>query len=281
MKTICVNGKMINIKGPNESFGNHVLHLFACWTISKKLNINLSINSSSNLDDVFDFEKKDISTNINLYTEKYGGDMKEHCDKEIENNDFFEKLLSGLIDLPESFYIEGWFWNSIFLPTKEFFSDFKVKPELLREIELNHNFIRDDNTLVIHYRGSDFSNHSIGWGDLRLKEDYYEKCLEDFSENKKNFRVVIVSDEAPNFLINISNKYSNVVTIEKNNYKIDWLILLLSKNIICSNSSFCYTAGWYEKNIIYQPNQFFTRYKSTDLHYPVFCYYKKNNCKVL
>jgi hypothetical protein len=30
-----------------------------------------------------------------------------------------------------------------------------------------------------------------------------------------------VSDEAPNFLINISNKYSNMITVERNNYKID------------------------------------------------------------
>ena len=72
-----------------------------------------------------------------------------------------------------------------------------------------------------------------------------------------------------------------VTTTISVNVCIDWLILLKSKNLICSNSSFCYTAGWYSKEMVYQPDKFFTRYIKTDLHYPAFPYYKTQKTKIL
>lgn len=284
MKYICTDSVMLNTKGPNQSFGNHLLHLFACWKISKSLGIELSINCYSNLDELFDLEKFKNKSDIEpilLYTEKYGGTVDEHVDKDIENNNFFNSLLQGSVEVPDSFYMKGWFWNSVFLPNDDIFKDLLIKEELLKTIESEHSYLKDDSTLVIHYRGTDFSNHSIGWGDLRLKSDYYTRCMEDFFKDKKSGKIVVVTDDYPDFLVDLCNLYSKDVIVEKNDYLIDWLILLKSKNLICSNSSFCYTAGWYSKEMVYQPDKFFTRYIKTDLHYPAFPYYKTQKTKIL
>jgi len=284
MKFICTDSIMLNTKGPNQSLGNHILHLFACWKIAKNLGLKISINCYSNLDELFNldsFRNKSNTDPVLLYTEKYGGSVEEHVAKEIENNNFFGELLSGKIEIPGSFYMKGWFWNSSFLPEDDIFKDFRIKKELLDNLEKNHRYLKDESTLVIHYRGTDFINHSIGWGDLRLKPEYYDKCISDFFNLNPAGKIVIVSDEHPDFLIDLCKKYSTDVITEKNDYLIDWLILLMSKNLICSNSSFCYTAGWYNKNMVYQPDRFFTRYINGDLHYPTFTYYKNKKTKKL
>lgn len=268
---------MLNTKGPNQSFGNHILHLFGCWKISKKLGLSLSINCNSNLDELFildKFKNKSDSDPILIYTEKHGGNLEDHVKKEIENNIFFSELLNGNMEIPDSFCIKGWFWNSIFLPGEDIFEDISINPELINMTIEELPFIKEDSCLVIHYRGTDFSNHSIGWGDLRLKSEYYEKCISDFIEKNSIEKIVIISDDNPDFLIDLCKKYSKKIIFNRNNYIIDWLSILLCKNLICSNSSFCYTSGWYKKNNIYQPNKFFTRYIKTDLHYPVFPYYE-------
>ena len=230
MKFICTDSIMLNTKGPNQSLGNHLLHLFACWKISKNLDIELSINCYSNLDELFNldiFRNRSRIDPVLLYTEKYGGSVEEHVIKDIENNNFFVDLLSRKIEIPESFYMKGWFWNSIFLPNDNIFKDFEIKKELLNNLEKNHTYLQDELTLVIHYRGTDFVNHSIGWGDLRLKIDYYNKCITDFFYANPVGKIVIVSDQHPDFLVDLCKKYSNDVIISKNDYLTDWLILLM------------------------------------------------------
>jgi hypothetical protein len=236
------------------------------------------------LDELFNLDHFRNSSHLDpvlLYTEKYGGSIDEHVQKEIENNNFFSELLAGNIETPESFYMKGWFWNSVFLPEEDIFKDIQIKEELLNILEKNHGYLKDPSTLVVHYRGTDFLNHSIGWGDLRLKSEYYEKCISDFFSSNKVGKIVIISDEHPDFLVDLCERYSNDVISTANDYLIDWLILLRSKNLVCSNSSFCYTAGWYSKNIVYQPDRFFTRYIRKDLSYPTFPYYKNTKTKKL
>lgn len=284
MMYISTDSVMLNTKGPNQSFGNHLLHLFACWKLSKHLNRELSISCSSNLDEIFNLQKfknKSILDPILFYTEKYGGNIEEHVEKDIQNNNFFNQLFDGSIQLPSSFYMKGWFWNSIFLPDETFFEKIEIHPELLEHTKIGRGYLEEKTTMVLHYRGTDFMNHSIGWGDLRLRNEFYEKCLLDALNEIDIERLVLVSDEVPDFIFELGIKFGLDIIIERNDWKIDWLILFLSKNLICSNSSFCYTAGWYKKNLCYQPLKFFTRYIDTDLTYPVFPYYNNKQTKIL
>lgn len=271
---------MLNTKGPNQSFGNHVLHLYGVWKISKTLGINFSVGEDSNLDEMFildPFKKKGKGDPSLLFTEKYGGNLYDHVHKEEQNDAFISSLLTSKIEIPQDFYLSGWLFNSRLLPDSRFFEDVKIKENLIDEIENNFSYIREESSLVIHYRGTDFSNHSIGWGDLRLKEEYYELCLKNFSASRKIGRIILVSDEVPDFLLSLCQRYTSNISVEKNNYLIDWLILLFSKNLICSNSSFCYTAGWHNKNVVYQPRGFLARYIDKTLSYPLYPYYQIKN----
>lgn len=282
MTTVHADSLMLNTKGPNQSFGNHVLHFFATWKISKTLGINLSVNTESNLDEAFDLSKyKNCGGDpVLLYSEKYGGSIEDHIKKEEENNLFFKDLLEGKVHLPQDFSLKGWFWNSLFLPDESIFEDLKINEHLIQEVS-KRGYLKDNGCLVVHYRGTDFSTHSIGWGDLRLKEDYYEKCFSDFSSHNKINTLVIVGDEHPESLISLGKKYCTNLILEKNSYLVDWCILLFCKNLICSNSSFCYTAGWYKKNIVYQPEGFFLRYINENLSYPLYPYYGGKEAKIL
>lgn len=284
MKFICADDIMLNTKGPNQSLGNHILHLFGCFAIAKKLGIGLYVGCVSNLDELFNLEKFNAPVPpppVLLYHEKHGGSIEDHVRNEVENNDFFVNLLSGNIEIPDSFYIKGWLWNSLFLPDPDIFDHLIIRDDLQEKSDIKSTELNLESSLVIHYRGTDFSNHSIGWGDVRLREEYYIKCLEDFFMERKACDIIIVSDDDTDFLYDICKKYSSEVKIEKNNYLIDWLILLKSKKLICSNSSFCYTAGWKDKEVVYQPSKFMTRYIDTDLHYPVYPYYTKYKSKLL
>lgn len=284
MKTVYTDDVMLNTKGPNQSFGNHVLHLYGVWKIAKTLGINFSVGVDSNLDEMFildPFKRKGTGSPSLVFVEKYGGDLYDHMPKEEQNNSFIKSLLSGEINPPEDFYLNGWLFNSNLLPDLSFFDEIQIKSELISEIQNDFSYIRDENNLVIHYRGTDFINHSIGWGDLRLKEDYYRSCLEDFSSKQDIEKIILVSDEVPNFLLGVCREYSPQVSIENNSYLIDWLILLFSKNLICSNSSFCYTAGWYDKKITYQPRGFLARYIDQNLSYPLYPYYKIKNSIII
>lgn len=284
MKTVHTDDIMLNTKGPNQSFGNHLLHLYGIWKISKKLGINFSIGVESNLDEMFildQFKRRGTGSPSLIFVENYGGNLYEHIPKEEQNNYFIDSLISGKIEVPDNFYLNGWLFNSILLPDSSFFDEIRIREELISEIQGKFSYIKEDQNIVIHYRGTDFINHSIGWGDLRLREEYYKSCLEDFASKSEVGKVIIVSDEVPDFLLTICQEYSNDILIEKNNYLIDWLILLFSKNLICSNSSFCYTAGWYNKSVTYQPRGFLARYIDQNLSYPLYPYYKTKNSIII
>jgi len=272
MPTICTSSAHLLMHGPNQSFGNHVLHLFAVYAIAKRLSIDFKITSDSNLDQVFDLNAFKLYENPPcFFAEEYNGDVETYYAKESRNYQFTDVLLANKLLLPDIFQIQGWFWNSKLLPDNSFFETIKIKECNLEKLK-NKNYIYDADTLVIHYRGTDFQNHAIGWGDIRLKNDYYAACIEDYRTKHKLKKLVIVSDD--HHVCDALLHSGLDIIVEKNDYVIDWLLLLFCKNLVCSNSSFCYTAGWFDKNVVYQPNKFFTRYFDTDKHFPIDPYYK-------
>jgi hypothetical protein len=214
-------------------------------------------------------EYKEFSQPPVLFAEDYGGDIDEFYAKELNNYAWTYNVEN--LQINEDFQIKGWFWNSSLLPDDEFFQVFKIRPHLIEQVS-KKTYINEEGTLVLHYRGTDFKYHCIGWGDVSLKPEYYEKCIEDYVKKHPLKKLVIVSDE-PDYITSLL-KYETEIIVERNNEFIDWLILLFSKNLICSNSSFCYTAGWFNKNNVYQPNKFFTRYRETEKHFPPNAYYK-------
>jgi hypothetical protein len=276
---IFTSNEHLLVNGPNQSFGNHLLHLFSVYYVSKKLNIPFKISCNSNLDNVFELSEFREDGNPKIaFNELFGGNVDEYHEKELQNYNFFEDINKSLINIETDFQLKGWFWNSKLLPDKTFFDTFKIKKHLLEQIT-KKDFIYNSNALVVHYRGKDFKTHTVSWGDIRLKEDYYKACVEDFLTKNPLTKIILISDDLDT-ISQYFKSFTNIeVVLESNDYIIDWLILLFAKNLICSNSSYCYTAGWFNKKIVYQPAKFFTRYLNTEKHFPPNPYY--NNSIIL
>jgi hypothetical protein len=282
MKTVYTNRAHLLGHGPNQSFGNHMLHLFYIWNLSKQRGFNMGITANSNLDEllILDKYKKKLPPNsVCLYDELHGGEFDEFYRKESQNlNVLYDFLFKENLVFPDNFYLKGWFWHEKVSPSSEIFEDLQFKPEILNYVKTKYPFIFDDSTLTIHYRGTDFKRHSIGWGDLSLPEDYYVNALNSARQHMEIKKILVVSDE-PSFITDILTDEKKIITYSNENYYTDWLILHQSKNLICSNSSFCWTAGLFNKNFVTQPKGFFMYNINKEKVFPPNPYYK--NSKII
>ncbi|GEM_PF-6666382 len=251
--------------GQNASFGNHLLHLMFCAKLAVSRNIPMVIPVDSNLDNLLNLNNYKVPF-VNpelLFSEEFGGNPKKCKEKGYRNLEYSKKLLSEEIKLPEGdFFVEGWFQHkSTMLTLAEFKHMLPVREELIEEYYKKYPFIRDSRTIAIHYRGTDF----LGFGntDRRLPENYYRKALKrilkEMGKKVDQVDIHIFSDE-PSVLqkylrLNkrkIEKNRLNVI-IHEDDYYLDWLGLFLANNAICSNSSFAYSACFYNKNIVIQP----------------------------
>ena len=266
------------VKGPNQSFGNHVLHLYAIYSFAKANNLPFFVTVDSNLDELFDLShfKTDFQPSDCLFNEAYGGGLDEYRQKEIRNYARTDSILSGKELITEPVFASGWFWNKALLPSEDFFNTVRIKPEVFSRIR-SKSYIFDEHTLVIHYRGTDFRHHQIGFGDIRLRQEYYSKCIEHFKQKRHSYgiiRIVLIADDVNEALSVMPSLHQYDLIVETNDYITDWMILFSCANLVCSNSSFCYTAGAYNKSIVYQPVGFFNRYIDPLLDFPIDPYYK-------
>ena len=276
MKTVFTSTKHLLCKGPNQSFGNHLLHLFFAYQVSKVRKIDLGIACESNLDDLLDLSKYKTPMpqgTVILYKELFGGDLEESIQKDQINLVNAKKILydENLV-LPRNFLVEGWFYHNEVQPSKEIFDQLKIHDHLLKTVAEKYPDIQNDDVLVLHYRYGDFVNHSIGWGNLALPSKYYISAIAEMQKKFKVKKIVIVSDE-PQRLKQIIRPHFDNIEIYSDTYVIDWLLLFLCKNLVCSNSSFCWTAGLFNKTNVIQPKGFLARNLSDTLVFPPNVYY--------
>lgn len=279
MKTIFASKQHLLGHGPNQSFGNHMLHLFYVYNVSNTRKINLGIPCNSNLDTLLEldgFKKNYPNDIVCLFRESFGGGYEIFSKKENENMLNSLKIIKddNLI-LPNNFYVEGWFWHEQLSPDSKIFENIKIKNTHIDFVKNKYPEIFLNDTIVLHYRGTDFRNHSIGWGNLSLPVSYYMDSIDVVSKHINIKNCVIVSDEPETILNSINHLPFNFI-ITNEEYYIDWLILHLSKNVICSNSSFCWTACLHNKDLTIQPKGFFMYNLDKNKTFPPNVYYKNS-----
>jgi len=263
-KTIYANSYNLLCHNENASFGNHLMHLMFCLNFSIKRNLNLKITVNSNLDTLFDLsEYKDFNQQdaICIFNEEYDlNDANEHYRKDCKNLiTCFRMLYENKINLPDFFYVKGWFPHVALFPSYSDFCKLKIRDDIKNKVISKFSKVLENDSICLHYRGTDFGNF-YGWGDCRLPIDYYNKCLKHVTDNYKHIKNVFVFTVDNDFQEKIKilkNEFSNLSfnTISEE-YYIDWTIMHLAKNIISSNSTFALTATAYNKTIVYQPNKF-------------------------
>lgn len=257
----------------HEHLGNKLLHLFYLITLCDKTNRKPVVFSGSNLDKLFEY-----LTTMEVLAKGQDTELlfvEQSCYLEPNR---FERILKikknqSLIDLGVRSYkqflteyeflnsslpnidfaIRGHFWHSNLMPTKEVFERyFKIKQELIDFVLNQYPGINTNTAVSVHYRGGDFHHHKedIFKKKIALDMSYYKKAKRIIKEKYDNITFHIFSDELERILPIFEEE--NIV-IHKDDAFTDWVGLYLSKNVIQSNSSFCWTAALFNDGTSIQP----------------------------
>ena len=137
------------------------------------------------------------------------------------------------------------------------------KEVLLNYININQNLVNNlkkkfpdcdsDETLCMHFRATDYYGHLREFFNkgIKLPRKYYINALEKINYNNYK-KIYCLSDNLNEFKDMLKDvDYFEKFHFVKNTTNIeDWLFIYQSKNIIQSNSSFCWTASLFNKKSI-------------------------------
>ena len=244
--------------------------------MSVKRNLNLKIATDTNLEKIFDLSEyrgELPGDAVCFFAEAYGGGFQEYRFKDFANIiNSLRLLYDESIQLPDNFWVDGWFHNTALFPSYSDFSKLKLRQDVCNDVSSKYGHIFNDKSIALHYRGTDFVDWPNGWGDVRLSTQYYIDSLNCTLERAPHITTVNVFTDDTVFFNVVKQLEALFPTLSfniiQNEYHIDWLCLYFSKNIICSNSTFCVTAAAYNKNLVIQPKKFILREKDTDICFP-------------
>jgi len=211
----------------------------------------------------YNFFKKgiNISKNAILPKEYY---LKKAIAKSYESFKEEKNFFNNVILPDEDIMIRGHFWEYELMPTEEIIKKYLViKPEIISYIKEKYPDIEENNSVAVHYRGTDFHHHLryVFTRGIVLDKAYYKKAME-IVENKLGNNVVyhLFSDDI--LVLKEIFKDKNIV-IHEDKAVYDWVALNIIKNVIQSNSSFCWTACLFNKALSIQPKDGYNYHNST------------------
>jgi hypothetical protein len=129
-----------------------------------------------------------------------------------------------------------------------------VKADLISAVKAKYPGIETDESVVVHLRETDFRNHlrHVFNKSIVLPVSYYQKAIERAESSlNRSLTYHLFSDNHEKIKqIFKGRKY----VLHNDNASMDWVGLFLGKNVIQSNSSFCWTASLYNKAFSIQPS---------------------------
>ena len=136
------------------------------------------------------------------------------------------------------------------------FDYINIKKDIIDNLKKKYPDCENEDTLCMHFRATDYQDHLVEFfhKGIKLPKTYYINALEKI--NYKNFKkIYCLSDNIYEFKKMLKDvKYFEKLHFVENNSDIeDWLMIFLSKNMIQSNSSFCWTASLFNKLKTIQP----------------------------
>mgnify|MGYP006910206572 CR=1 FL=1 len=271
-----INGVFLN--SWNRSYGNKILHILFLINLCEKHTRVPIIYSGSDLDDIFNFKLKTILP-VELNEKKYFFEESDSFyiqNKYLKllglNYKFFNKDISSVIinsyrsflernflleqaDIPESgAMIKGHFFEYNLMPKLEIFNKYiSVREGLVTYICDKYHDIKSEKSVAVHYRGTDFSAHlkHLFPKGIQVDKFYYERAIEKVESLLGNNVTYHLFSDDINSLKEIF-KDKNVV-VHNDSASEDWVAIFLMKNVIQTNSSFCWTASLYNKVVSIQP----------------------------
>jgi hypothetical protein len=263
-----------------SSLGNNLMHFFFIYNLACTKNLNLFLPISTHLENLLDIThliKPLPSDAVCVFKEEFGGTIDEYFLKDLKNIHKSNRLLKEQnLPLPLNFWVEGWYCANSLMPSQENINKLNFQKNIIEEYEANFKFLEKENHISLHYRGTDFKTHPIGWGDMRLPFRYYKQCLNE--AKAKGIKVINVFSDKKDEIIENLKEFKNDFEFYfiSNTCYMDWYCLFKSKNLISSNSTFCWSAGLYNKDIVFQPKKFLLYNVDRNVLFPTDVYYNKS-----
>lgn len=272
--------KRIQLDSWNIGHGNKILHLLFLLNLAEKSGASPVIPCESSLDEIFDLsnirnEVQEKDTGECIYTETTAFPSLRGMQKLIakfgirpmtEKNLFAAiqqsslqaeeelDLLNSNLQLKGKGYVRGHFWHHGLMPGEEVFLKYvRVKPSLIAQCLKAYPGIENPEAVMVHLRDTDFRDHlrHVFKTPITLPEEYYQQAIA-LTEKLlgSNLTYHLFSDNPEK----ITSLFRGRKFVMHNNpAPMDWACIYLGKNVIQSNSSFCWTASLFGKQFSIQP----------------------------
>ncbi len=286
MQRICADKNRIFLDNWNLAYGNKILHILFLINLCEKKHRAPVIYKGSNLDDVFEFkfelvdprsvqfksyffEEKDsfyiqnkflklLGLNYRFFNKNLNSVIVDHYRSYLDRKHLLDKQEIPINDIT----IKGHFFDYDLMPTFEVFNKYiSLRKDLVLYVRDKYANIEDEKSVAVHYRGTDFSTHlkHLFPRGIKLDKHYYEKAIEKIeSLLGEDITYHLFSDD----IVLLSNIFKDKKTvIHQDKANVDWIAMFLMRNVIQSNSSFCWTASLYNKIISIQPRDGYNYYQ--------------------
>jgi hypothetical protein len=151
--------------------------------------------------------------------------------------------------------IRGLFFDSHLMPSVDVFSSaLRPRRELIEFVHRKYPTLQDPRSVAVHLRATDFQHHlrDVFPEGIALDDHYYREAarrLEGLMGSDVEYH--LFSDDMPRLLRLFEGKRC---VSHDDRAPADWVGLFLARNVIQSNSSFCWTAALYNKSMSIQPS---------------------------
>ena len=262
----------------NTALGNKICHLLFLISLCERHNAKLAVPIDSNLDEVFDLQahkRRDLPaggdvqcvfveksafrprSRLGLWLLKHG--VKFHqsiADAVRRSREQFEGELAFLARrLPAgAVSVRGHFWHYPLMPSQTAFERYApLRTDVRERVLRQYPDLDRDECVAVHLRESDYRTHlrHVFGRSIMLDDDYYHRAIDAVeSQLSKPLRYHLFSDN-PERIARIFRGKDSV--LHRDPAAVDWTALHLSRNVIQSNSTFCWTACLYNKQFSIQP----------------------------
>ena len=263
----------------NIALGNKILHLLFVVAVCERHGRRPVVPCDSSLDDVFDLSDLKVSPShvdravpyayversafrtpgrIETWLSRLGVGPRRQAVAEVVQSsrrqfeDEREFLLRGASG--PAFAVRGHFWHHALMPSQLTASRWmRLRPDVLQSVTQKYPDLDGSMSVAVHLRDTDYSTHlaNVFPEGVMLDDEYYLRARRIVEGRLgSGVRYHLFSDNLPR-LLNLF-RGCNVVVHEGSPAE-DWISLSLARKVIQSNSSFCWTASLYGKELSLQP----------------------------
>jgi len=276
---VVADGARLGLTPWNVALGNKILHLLFVVALCERHGRRPVVPCDSSLDDVFDLSDLKGSPShihravpyayversvfrtpgpIETWLSRLGVGPRRQAVAQVvqfsrrQFEDELEFLLRGA-SVP-AFAVRGHFWHYPLMPSQIAVSRWlRLRPDVVQSVTQKYPDLDGSMSVAVHLRDTDYSTHltNVFPKGVMLDDEYYLRARRSVERRLgAGVRYHLFSDNLPRLL---SLFRGCDVVVHEGSPAEDWVALSLARKVIQSNSSFCWTASLYGKDLSLQP----------------------------